>query len=334
MSDVNAPARALLQAVRVLHKRGAGGLMVYPYYAPSGHWRCELYVGDDTVGHYSSADGWRIAGIDEPNADPESIALALWGSLSDDQRDNALVPAVEHAHWPNREYAFWFSALLAACGADGVPWLFSDDAHCLNDGFVGIAGPGGRSDKFPLPPGTALPSPPTHPDRAAPVYDASHREPVLTDAELADPELRGSYVLLEAVRVLHRRGAGSLLAFPYFGRVGFWRCEFAIAGEMPDARYTTGSPWLFPGHPEDTVRDPESVADGIWSLLTEEERAKAVVSNPAYTFWFSAVVDRCGPNRVPVLYQEEGSFMGRGFLRIQHGGHREDFPLPPGPILG
>jgi hypothetical protein len=147
-------------------------------------------------------------------------------------------------------------------------------------------------------------------------------------------EARGSWVLLEAIRVLHKRGASSLLAYPYFGRVGFWRCEFYIAGEKPDVRYTTGSEWLFPGHPENTVRDPESVADGIWSLLTEDEREKALVPNPAYAFWFSVLLDRCGRDRVPVLYEEEGSFVERGFIRIQRGTNREDFPLPPGPLHG
>jgi hypothetical protein len=334
VSEAHAPGKALLQAVRILHRRGAGGLTVFPYYSPSGYWRCELYVGEDTVGQYTSADGWRIAGADGENTDPESIALALWASLSDEQREHALVPTVQHAHGPNQEYAFWFSALLDACGADGIPWLFSDHTNCLNDGYVGISGSNSGVDAFPLPPGNVVPAPTSHAHRPAPAYDPTRLEPVLTDAELADPELNGSYVLLEAIRILHRRGASSLLAFPYFGRVGFWRCEFYVAGDQPDARYTTGSQWLFPGHPEGTVRDPESVADGIWSLLTEEERAKALVPNPAYTFWFSALLDRCGRQRVPVLYQEEGSFMGRGFIRIQRGIYRDDFPLPPGALLG
>ena len=326
MSDVARPHNALLQAIRVLHQRGASGLTVYPYLSGSGYWRNELYVGDDNVGQYTSADNWRIAGAVDENAEPETIALKLWANLSDEQRDRALVP--------NLAYAFWFSALLDACGADRVPSLFDDYRNCWNDGYIGIVGGGKGTGMFPLPPGEISPARTSRPKRPAPAYDPTRGEPVLTEDELADPALRGSYVLLEAIRVLHRRGASSLLAYPYFSRVGYWRCEFYIAGEMPDARYTEGSPLLFPGYEDAAVRDPESVADGIWSQLTEDERDKALVPNPAYTFWFSALLDRCGPTRVPVLHEEEGSFAQRGFIRIQSGSNREDFPLPPGSIAG
>ena len=326
MSDIAAPGNALLRAVRVLHERGASGLMVFPYLSAAGYWRNELYVGDENVGQYSSADRWKIAGTDEENADPESIALRLWGSLSDEQRDLALVPDVS--------YAFWFSALLDACGAGGVPWLFSDYTHCWDDGYVGITGADSGVDAFPLPPRDIVPVRTSHPKRPAPVYDPSRGEPTLTEDELADPEPRGSYVLLQAIRVLHQRGATSLLAYPYFGRVGFWRCEFYVAGELVDARYTEGSPLLFPGYTDAAMRDPESVADGIWSLLTDEQRVQAVKANPAYTFWFSALLDRCGPKRVPVLYEEEGSFVERGFVRIQSGPNRDGFPVQPGSLSG
>jgi hypothetical protein len=326
VSEVARPENALLQAIRVLHQRGASGLTVYTYLSASGYWRNELYVGDDNVGQYSSANRWNIAGADDEQAHPETVALNVWANLNDEQRERALVP--------NVAYAFWFSALLDACGADRVPWLFGDYKNCWDEGYIGISGAGAGIDMFPLPPGDIVPARTSHPKRPAPVYDPSPREPVLTDAELADLQLRGSYVLLEAVRVLHRRGASSLLAYPYFGRVGFWRCEFYIAGEKPDARYTEGSPLLFPGYEDAAVRDPESVADGIWSQLTDEERKKALVPNPAYTFWFSAMLDRCGPKRVPVLYEEEGSFVQRGFLRLQSGPNREDFPIQPGSLTG
>jgi hypothetical protein len=331
VSDRLLPTNALLQAVRVLHTRGAHALTAFPYLSPSGYWRCELYVGDDNVGQYSSADGWKIAGTEEHNADPESIALALWGRLSDDQRERALVP--------NVAYAFWFSAMLDACGAGRAPWLFSDSIQCWDDGYIAISGDGNELDAFPLPPGDVLPARTSRPVRPALIYNPARGEPTLTDAELVDPELvhpepRGSYLLLEAVRVLHRRGASSLLAYPYFGRVGFWRCEFYVAGELADARYTEGSPLLFPGYEDAAMRDPESVADGIWSQLTDDEHANALVPNPAYTFWYSALLDRCGRTRVPVLYEEEGSFVQRGFIRIQSGPNREDFPLQPGSLMG
>jgi hypothetical protein len=311
-----------LRAIRLLHQNGASGLRIFPYHSPVGHWRCEFSAGTMPVGQYTTAQGWDLPGGAGEFADPEAVALAFWGGLSDEARAEALVP--------NAAYAFWYAALLGECGSDRVPWLFNDWVDCRRDGYMGITG-AGAAGTFPLPPGEATSQ------RLSYTYTSPARyEQDLGVAVAAPtaPDARAQNALLRAVEVLHARGASSVRVFPYFAPVGYWRCSLYIAGNATEVRYSEAAGWDLPGSPDGSPRDCASIADGIWALLTDDERERAIVRDPGYVYWYAALVERVGGDAVPVLSDDITDFAREGYIRIDHRGARDRFPLPPGPIAG
>lgn len=52
MTAAAGPERTLLEAIRVLHRRGVQGVTAMPYVYATGHWRCQISVdGDEVVGY-------------------------------------------------------------------------------------------------------------------------------------------------------------------------------------------------------------------------------------------------------------------------------------------
>jgi len=144
--------------------------------------------------------------------------------------------------------------------------------------------------------------------------------------------------LLEAVRVLHGRGAHGIQVVPYHYATGHWRCSFMIGGVIVDAlKYTSGRGWMLPGREDATPTDPEGEADAIWAALDDDLRAKAENPDSAYVFWFSAILDRCHDRMLPTLWDDDANHLNNGYLRlggfVEKAFERTDFPLPPGDAL-
>lgn len=177
-------------------------------------------------------------------------------------------------------------------------------------------------------------------DREADKYAGFHV--VIPLAELGDvwrvlDPIGPERTLLEAVRVLHRRGAHGIQVMPYHYATGHWRCPLLVGGREV-LGYSNGGGWVLPGRETDTVIDPEEEADAIWAVLDEQTRATAELPNRAYVFWFGAMLDRCQGGMLPSLWDDYSNYLRDGYVRLS--GHLElstrravDFPLPPGDAL-
>lgn len=156
----------------------------------------------------------------------------------------------------------------------------------------------------------------------------------------SDP-LAASRVLLQAVQVLHERGAHRIGVFPFLSPTGlYWRCRLTVDGTMLDSfAYTSADQWALPGNPEGDPTDAATLADRIWSLLTDDEREAARQPDPDYTGWYTNMLEALGDG-LPILYDdswgpapyEQGHLkvIGPAGARIPGDG---TIPLPPGNSL-
>jgi hypothetical protein len=141
--------------------------------------------------------------------------------------------------------------------------------------------------------------------------------------------------LLDAVGVLHDRGATAIRVRPYHYATGHWRCTLLIAGEpvQQSLRYTNGRGWLLPGRRDATPISPEEEADALWAALDEQQRALARQADPEYVAWYADLLDRCQGGMLPTLWDDFENFEAQGFVRLAGPVDRvfvsEDFPLPP-----
>jgi len=141
-------------------------------------------------------------------------------------------------------------------------------------------------------------------------------------------DLPPSRILLRAIRLLHERGATSIRAFPTFYATGHWRCSLMLGETVIDElRYSEGMGWSLPGRTDDTPTDPQGAADSIWAALTAEQRAAALVPDPAYAAWWAALLEVCGDDNVPYYYSDESNPYRDGYVGISRS--TEKFPLPP-----
>jgi hypothetical protein len=141
---------------------------------------------------------------------------------------------------------------------------------------------------------------------------------------------RPEHVLLQAIRVLHERGAHRIQVVPAFYATGHWRCSILIDGEPVEAlKYSNGMGWQLPGYSEATVIDAERAADAIWEALSAEQRGAAVRADPAYAFWYAALLEACGET-VPALWDDYTDYRSEGYVWI---GSDRSFRLPPGDSL-
>lgn len=142
-------------------------------------------------------------------------------------------------------------------------------------------------------------------------------------------------VLLQAVRVLHERGAQRVAIFPTLAPSGlYWRCSLIIDGEHPGLGYSSSGGWRLPGHDSDEPVDADGAADAIWSLLSDEQRARASAPDPAYATWYIRMLETIGQG-VPILYDDSPgpAPYELGHLRVLGGGREATVPLPPGDSL-
>jgi hypothetical protein len=145
-----------------------------------------------------------------------------------------------------------------------------------------------------------------------------------------DATTRPEHVLLQAIRVLHGRGAHRIQIAPAFYATGHWRCSIRIDGEPVDAlKYTNGMGWQLPGRSDAEVVDAEQEADAIWAVLTPEQREAARLPDPAYVVWYAALLKACGDS-VPALWDDYDNYFDEGHIWI---GTDRFFPLPPGDSL-
>lgn len=154
-------------------------------------------------------------------------------------------------------------------------------------------------------------------------------------------------VLLQAVRVLHQRGAHRIQIFPYFYATGHWRCPIIVDGREPYKRehsnglnYSEAMGWTLPGRgDEEDPIDPELEADCIWAELTSEERDLARVPDPDYVAWYEAMLDELPPGSVPYLFADEpGSPYEEGRVGFSWSRESGEYrgrgtSLPPGDSL-
>lgn len=144
-------------------------------------------------------------------------------------------------------------------------------------------------------------------------------------------EPRPECVLLEAYRVLHGGGAHRIQAAPGFYATGHWRCATLVDGEPVEAlRYSNGMGWRLPGLAEAQIVDSEQAADAIWAALTPQQRAAAERPDPAYVVWFDALLDACGDDGLPALWDDYTHYLREGYVALSRG---RRFPLPPGDSL-
>lgn len=146
-------------------------------------------------------------------------------------------------------------------------------------------------------------------------------------------------VLLEAVRVLHGRGAHRIQVFVHIYALGTWRCPLMVDGDDPyagrDRRllYSSAQGWRLPGHDSDQPIDAEAEADCIWAVLTDDERTRAARPHPDYVAWYEGMLAALPPGSVPSLFDEWSAPYREGFLEFVGGNERPRHPLPPGDSL-
>lgn len=145
-----------------------------------------------------------------------------------------------------------------------------------------------------------------------------------------DAVTRPEHVLLQAIRVLHERGAHRIQIAPAFYATGHWRCSIRLDGEPVAAlAYTNGTGWQLPGRSDAAIIDAEQEADAIWASLTPEQCRAAQRPDPAYADWYAALLEACGES-VPALWDDEADYLGDGHVWI---GPDRFFSLPPGDSL-
>ncbi|GAA2753517.1 ADP-ribosylglycohydrolase family protein [Amnibacterium kyonggiense] len=140
--------------------------------------------------------------------------------------------------------------------------------------------------------------------------------------------------LLEAVRILHDRGYEALRARFVFGGAGYWRCVLSVdaGGAQRDLlRYSNAAGW-------DVLSDGRGEPVPSSALADRLERLEGLDAaqhpDPAYRFWFAALLEHCGPDRLPSLDDDwsHPELEGRVALTGAGGSGRlaDSFPLPPG----
>lgn len=142
-------------------------------------------------------------------------------------------------------------------------------------------------------------------------------------AVAAKPE----HVLLQAVRVLHDRGYQALTVQPTLADGGFWRCRLTPPGVTgtPYLVYSTAAGWDVVGDGRTDPVDAAELADRIVSAVPTMEKARS--ARPAYRFWYAALLERCGVDRLPVVADDADRVE---LTALRGTGLPSDaFPLPP-----
>lgn len=153
--------------------------------------------------------------------------------------------------------------------------------------------------------------------------------------------------LLRAVKVLHEGGIQRIQIFPYMNSSGSaWRCCLQIDGqsaELADSNsallWSSAAGWELPGCRGGSPVSPEELADNIWTVLTDDEKRRAQQPDPAYAFWYSALLDYRKYEELPSLFRDYGSYYSEGYMGFENSPHQSKFspprrfPLPPGNSL-
>ena len=149
---------------------------------------------------------------------------------------------------------------------------------------------------------------------------------------------RPEQVLLQAVRVLHDRGFQAVTIHPVLAAAGFWRCRLLPPGvaSTPYLVYLTAAQWDFLGDGRTEPIAPDELADRL--IAGVPELAKAQSPRPGYRFWYAALLEHCGGDRLPffsddTLSTDRASPEEDGHVGLTGGRGegllRDAFPLPP-----
>ncbi len=119
----------LLFMVKELHKRGFEKLRVIPSLSPSGtYWRCDFI--DETKKFNFTASNWVYC--HEKENSKEEIKLTTQELADLFIKEN--FEFIEHCKGENKEYATWYSKMLAQLTTkDELPYAFADRA--IEKGF-------------------------------------------------------------------------------------------------------------------------------------------------------------------------------------------------------
>lgn len=162
-------------------------------------------------------------------------------------------------------------------------------------------------------------------------------------SEEIDERIERARVLLNAVRVLHLRGAHRVQIFPHMSPSGaYWRCPIVIDGTDPFAdpsnqelAYSSANSWKLPGCAAEEPINSLRAANALWKTLTEDQQKKSVVPDPAYVRWYGGLLNYLCDDEVPYLFGDDygSSPLKDGVMGQAHSYLRNDYPLPPGNSL-